>query len=159
MVNQQKSQPGPDCLEIEKNKANGSYTCGDVVERVKADFFNKCYLCEEKAPTAVQVEHFRPHRGNSALKFDWNNLFYACAHCNGVKGARFDHILDCTQDSPRIVDQIDFDIRPFPKEVPLIKALSESTEVLNTVEFLKAIYSRHPCTARGRGQLMPKADH
>ena len=31
------------------------------------------------------------------LKFDWNNLFWACGHCNHIKGNKFTPILDCTK--------------------------------------------------------------
>ena len=41
MVFQEKSQPAPPCLTNEKKKANGDYKCGQVLERLKANFKNK----------------------------------------------------------------------------------------------------------------------
>lgn len=79
MVYLEKSQPAPDCLETEKAKAYGDYKCKNVLERIKTDFKNKCYLCEYKEPVAINVEHFRPHEGDKDLKFDWNNLFWSCS--------------------------------------------------------------------------------
>lgn len=46
MVKVQRSYPAPESLEIEAQKPNGSYSCDDVVERLKDDFHNKCYICE-----------------------------------------------------------------------------------------------------------------
>lgn len=33
------------------------------------------------------MEHLLPHKNGKYLdrKFDWNNLFWACGHCNNVK--------------------------------------------------------------------------
>ena len=61
MVYFEKSQPAPDCLEIEKAKVNGDYKCANVIERIKNDFKNKCYICEYKEPVAINIEHFRSH--------------------------------------------------------------------------------------------------
>lgn len=57
-----KSQPAPECLEIEKSKANGDYKQPEVLERLQDDFKNKCYLCEDKDITSINVEHFKPHQ-------------------------------------------------------------------------------------------------
>lgn len=75
MVYIEKSQPAPKCLDKEKNKANGDYRCASVLDRIKNDFRNKCYICEYKEPVSINIEHFRPHKGDKNLKFDWNNLF------------------------------------------------------------------------------------
>lgn len=34
-----------------------------------------------------QVEHLLPHKNGKykERKFDWDNLFWSCGHCNGVK--------------------------------------------------------------------------
>ena len=92
----EKSQPAPACLKIEKKKANGDYKCGDVLPRLKKDFKNKCYICEQKEPTSINVEHFIPHKGDSELKFSWDNLFWSCAHCNNIKSDKYNNILNCT---------------------------------------------------------------
>jgi len=141
MINITKSQPPPDCLEIEKKKKNGDYKCGEVVKRTRDDFHNKCYLCEEKGISTINVEHFLPHKGNLDLKFDWNNLFFACPHCNSTKGHLFDDILNCTHPSPKIVDVIRFECKSFPKEKPKIVALESGTKVIRTVELLNRIYN------------------
>ena len=96
MVYFEKSQPAPDCLEVEKDKAGGDYKCGDVLDRIKTDFKNKCYICGYKEPVTINVEHFRPHKGNNDLKFQWENLFWSCSHCNNTKLDNYDDIIDCT---------------------------------------------------------------
>ncbi len=142
MIYFEKSQPAPECLAKEKLKASGSYKCGEVVSRLKADFKNKCYICEEKEISSINVEHFIPHQGNSDLKFDWNNLFFACGHCNNTKLAEFNDILDWTKTNEvetKIKDA--FFNSAFPKEQVIITSLdSSSTKNLNTVELLRLVY-------------------
>ena len=38
----------------------------------------------------AQVEHLLPHLDGKypKRKFDWNNLFWSCGHCNNVKNQR-----------------------------------------------------------------------
>ena len=90
MVKVERSSPAPDSLAEEKKKPNGSYSKPDVIEKLKKDFHNKCYICELDKLQDPQVEHLRPHFGgkNIERKFDWNNLFWSCSHCNGVKNQR-----------------------------------------------------------------------
>ena len=57
MVKVQRSYPAPESLEIEAQKPNGSYSCDDVVERLKDDFHNKCYICEIDQLQDPQIEH------------------------------------------------------------------------------------------------------
>lgn len=141
MVHLPKTQPGPPCLEVEKTKANGTYHCEGVLERIQKDFKNKCYLCEDKAPLSINIEHFRPHRGDKELKFDWNNLYYACSHCNNTKSDKYDQLLDCTQEADGVDRRIKYKINPFPKEKAAITALEDDDEVQKTVELLNAIYN------------------
>ncbi len=143
MINVKKTQPAPECLEIEKSKNNGTYLCGDTYKRVADDFFGKCYLCEDNEPTKINVEHFKPHyQGkNKDRKFDWNNLFFSCAHCNGIKTSSEIEFLNCTNPEHKITDWIKFDIKPFPKELPKITAKNKIPIVENTVELLNKVYN------------------
>lgn len=106
MVRVKRSMPAPESLEIEKNKASGSYEKTDVVERLRKDFHNKCYICEMDNLQDPQVEHLRPHFNgkNIDLKFDWNNLFWSCGHCNSVKNQRKydEHVIDCCALDPEM---------------------------------------------------------
>lgn len=99
MVKVERSFPAPVSLTVEKEKTNGSYNKPDVVERLISDFNNKCYICEIDKLQDPQVEHLKPHFDGKykELRFDWNNLFLTCGHCNSVKNQRkYDnHIIDC----------------------------------------------------------------
>lgn len=141
MINITKSQPAPACLSVEKAKNEGDYKCGEVLTRLRSDFFNKCYICEEKAPSTINVEHFKPHRGDKNLAFDWDNLFWACGHCNNVKLAKYDDILNCTDSSVTITDMLKFDMKPYPKENVLITPLIADNRIQQTAQLLNEVYN------------------
>lgn len=105
MVKVERTPTPPPSLAVEKSKANGSYNLPDVVEALKRDFHEKCYLCENNALQAPEVEHLNPHGGNLDRKFEWQNLFLCCSHCNSVKNqAKYhDKILDCCDIDPETV--------------------------------------------------------
>ena len=107
MVKIERTMPPPRSLEIEKEKKAGSYTCEDVIAQLAQDGHGKCYLCEINELQSIQVEHLRAHHGgkDKNRKFDWNNLFYSCAHCNNVKNQqKYDGlILDCCVVDPETV--------------------------------------------------------
>lgn len=146
MINIVKSQPAPECLEIEKRKKSGNHLCGDTYKRLNDDFYGKCYLCEDSKPTEIHIDHLEPHFNgkNKDRQFDWNNLFFACAHCNRIKSSSEKEILNCTNNNHKITDWIKFEIKPFPRELPKIKAVEEmekNNQVHNTIELLTKIYN------------------
>lgn len=102
MVKTERTPIPPASLAIEKAKASGKYNLDDVVTQLHTDFHGKCYLCEQDELQSVEVEHLIPHHGDVDLKFDWNNLFYSCSHCNSVKNRRqYERdILDCCVNDP-----------------------------------------------------------
>lgn len=56
-----------------------------------------------------QVEHLLPHKNGKYKdrKFDWENLFWACGHCNGIKNQnKYDEgILNCCKRDPeKLID-------------------------------------------------------
>lgn len=138
-----------DVLEQEKNKNNGDYKKEEVIKALNCVFHQKCYLCESLRPTALQVEHFKPHRQNKDLLFDWNNLCLSCAHCNNTKLAKYDNILDCTQIdvdklmSFRIIDTVSgsSEVKVEVLENPEIEADVEVDVVDMTAELLNNIYA------------------
>lgn len=103
MVKIDRTPTAPASLAIEKAK-NGSYREHDVVNQLREDFHEKCYLCELR-PSDRHVEHLVAHHGNLDLKFDWNNLFHSCPHCNGVKNQpKYErNVLDCCSVDPETV--------------------------------------------------------
>ncbi len=114
---------------------------GDVLNRLKDDFKNKCYICETKEPTNINVEHFKSHRENPDLKFDWNNLFLACGHCNNTKLAKFDNLLNCTNLNDKIEAQLKYSFNPFPFETVTIEATSNDAKAIETQNLLLAVFN------------------
>ena len=143
MVYLPKSPIAHPCLATEKAKANGNYNCGQVLETLKNDFKNKCYICETKEPHSINIEHFKAHRGDNDLKFDWQNLFYCCGHCNNTKLAKaaFEDILNCTIELDGVDTKIKYTIKPLPKEKAEITALENTDRVNNTVRLLDEAYN------------------
>lgn len=104
MVKIDRTPTPPPSLAMEKQKANGIYNKADVIQQLKQDFHDKCYICELKGLSDPEVEHLRPHHGRKIADrvFDWNNLFYVCPHCNNLKkeSKYDDKIIDCCVDDP-----------------------------------------------------------
>lgn len=108
MVKIERTQTPPASLAIEKKKeengSRGSYNQEDVVDQLNKDFHGKCYLCEQDELQAIHIEHLKPHHGGTYLdlKYDWNNLFFSCSHCNSVKNRQQyeSNILDCCLTDP-----------------------------------------------------------
>jgi 5-methylcytosine-specific restriction endonuclease McrA len=129
-------------LKKEKAKSNGSYNKLEVLDALTIVFNKKCYICENKKITSYNIEHLRPHKNkNLDLKFNFENLFLACAHCNNIKSDHYENILDCTK--------VDVDeLIAFRKngnfswdESIEITALKHSQEIDETVDLLQKVYS------------------
>ncbi|MFR1832874.1 MAG: HNH endonuclease [Lachnospiraceae bacterium] len=107
MVKIERNPVPPPSLAIEVEKAKGVYNKPDVIQRLKEDSNDKCYICELKGLSDPEVEHLRPHHGRKipGRVFDWNNLFYACPHCNNIKKETKydDKIIDCCVEDPEIM--------------------------------------------------------
>lgn len=126
---------------LAKAKAsNGTYNTPEVNEALEEMFYGKCYICENKGITSFQIEHLRPHRGDRDLKYDWNNLFLACAHCNQIKGDRYDPIVDCSKAD--VDRKIAFRKKGYfgKDEKYEFTILEDSEEIRNTVDLLRAAY-------------------
>ena len=135
----EKSQKAIESLKIEKAK-NGSWNTPEVNAALKEMFHGKCYICEDKESGSYQIEHLIPHRRNIELKYDWNNLFLACAHCNNTKLAKFDPIIDCTKEN--VEELIAFRKKGFfgTDEELIFDMLDSRIETQNTVKLLHEVY-------------------
>ncbi|MBK9151852.1 MAG: HNH endonuclease [Saprospiraceae bacterium] len=141
MINLKRSLPAPTAL------AGKSFE--GVKEQLKRMQFDKCYLCERKAPDTSQIEHFIPVNKDISAKFDWNNLFLACSHCNSIKNYVSDSksqnlkLLNCTDFNNIITDLIEFSCDGKPKEKVVIREVDEfpSQEVKDTVLLLHSIFN------------------
>lgn len=125
------------------SKARGSnqtYNTPEVNAALAEMFHGKCYICENKESVSFQIEHLRPHKGDVDLKYDWKNLFWSCAHCNNIKNAKYEPILDCSQVDVDL--KIAFRKKGYfgTKETYEFVALEDSIEINNTVELLYMAY-------------------
>lgn len=93
-----KAQAAIESLQKAREK-NSTYNTPEVNRALKEIFHGKCYICENKECTSFQIEHLIPHRGDTELKYDWNNLFWACSHCNNTKLDKYDPVIDCTKEN------------------------------------------------------------
>lgn len=134
-----KAQQAKEALQVAKQRKS-TYNVPEVNAALVEMFYGKCYICENKESTSCQIEHLVPHRENIDLKYDWNNLFWSCAHCNNIKSDKYEPILDCTsQDIDKLIafrksgyfgieEQLEFEM------------LSDSEAVKNTVNLLYDVY-------------------
>lgn len=154
MVKVQRSYPAPESLEIEAQKPNGSYSCDDVVERLKDDFHNKCYICEIDQLQDSQIEHLLPHMNGKYLqrKFDWNNLFWACGHCNNVKNQKKYHegIIDCCKEDPE--ERLSFEMEN--EEVKVEAIDKEDKKAILTAELIMEVFN-----LKNTGMRVYKSEH
>lgn len=144
MVNIKRKEPPEEVLDIlhaEKNKANGNYNPKEVFDFLAEEFNSKCYICENKNHTSVNIEHFKPHKEDKELKFNLSNLFLACAHCNNIKLGRYDNILDCTDSEHDVENWIRYYVDMFPRASVQITAKRDDEIVKNTVELLNNVYN------------------
>ena len=147
MIFHRKTQPVPEhvqsCLNHEKSKKNGKCNCTEVLEQLQKDFKNKCYICEDKEPHSLNVEHFKPISRYRELEFDWDNLFFSCSHCNNIKSDKpqYDSILNCTIESDGVDTKIRYHIEPFPKKQAEIESKEDTEKVNNTVCLLREVYN------------------
>lgn len=138
-----KTEKAKKAIEIleEAKKTDSGYNKPEVNAALIEMFKGKCYICENKdTVTSYQIEHLVPHRKNLDLKYDWNNLFWSCAHCNNIKNARFEPIVDCSQ--VEVDKKIAFRKEGYfgIEEKFIFSPLEDSIEVNNTIELLTEVY-------------------
>lgn len=133
-----RSYPAPSSLALQQ-----SYKDHDVIEALRIIFHDKCYLCEQGSISDPEVEHFVPHNKNLALKFGWNNLFFACRRCNGIKSNNHINLLNCTAVGNNVSDEIVHYAGNAHVGEIIVKAFSEnpSAQVLNTVSLLDKCFN------------------
>lgn len=116
------------------------YRTGIVLQRLLEDGFHKCYICEDKLPTSVNVEHIVPTSKGGAA-YDWGNLLLACAHCNQVKSNKYTQIVNCTEVDPESIFSLK--IGCFPVDDIQVDVLKPETDksISETKELLSAVYN------------------
>jgi hypothetical protein len=131
MFNVTRPYPGPDC--------STDYRAKDVVAVLRKMFYGKCYLCEDEVADPV-VEHFIPYKNDSVKKYDWNNLYYACHRCNGIKGTTTD-ILDCCDSTTDVFQAIKCLCPSVPDENIVVEAQRDDAKTKNTANLLDKCYN------------------
>lgn len=154
MVKVERNPVAPASLAQEKANGTTNYRGFDVVQRLREDFHEKCYLCEIDKVQDPQIEHLKAHHNGQDRDrmFDWNNLFFSCSHCNSIKNRRIyeESVLDCCREEPeRYISQelLDSHVRVLP--------LNESDEARMTAQLITECFERtntgiriHACNIR-----------
>ncbi len=144
MFNVDRIAKAPDCLN------SNQYNTQEVVDILEPMFHGKCYLCERDSLLDPEIEHFDPHKGDDAKKYDWGNLFYACSRCNSIKGVAHTNLLDCCDVNidvfkkikcllPSIIDTADISVT----------ALQDDVQSQNTAELIHLCYNEKNTPLRG----------
>ena len=135
MVKCERTYPPPASLSQRK-----SYNESDVIKKLKAVFHDKCYICELKNLQDGIVEHRIPHKGNDALKYDWDNLFWACHHCNTWKNKKDVeyNVIDCCKEDPE--QHLKFIYDPFSHMV-IVKAKDTETSSRQTAKLIDNVFN------------------
>ena len=133
------SRTGPTPVSLQKQSGYGGE---DVVNRLREIFHDKCYICESKDPTSLNVEHFHPHKGDVLKKHDWNNLFYVCGRCNNIKLAKYHNLLDCTDSKVDVFSAL----RHIPPHTPyqsrlIIEAMIDEPKTKETALLLNEVFN------------------
>lgn len=125
---------------VRARRSRRSYNTPEVCEALKEMFHEKCYICESKHVTSYNIEHLTPHQGNADYKYNWDNLFLSCSHCNNTKQSRHIPILDCSKvEVDRCISFHFLDSLQNENEI-LIEALDEAIETQHTCELLMEVY-------------------
>lgn len=90
-----------------------------------------------------QVEHLLPHKNGKYpdRKFDWNNLFLVCGHCNGVKNTpKYDDgIVDCCRQEPE--DLLAFVFKEGNVEISVKNQESYDEKTKRTAELIEETFN------------------
>lgn len=145
MFNVTRPLPGPDCSKDYRSK--------EVIHVLREMFHGKCYLCEDEV-NDPEVEHFIPHKGDDTKKYCWNNLFYACARCNSIKGDIDDELLDCTDSSIKVSDAVKCLCPSVPDSKVFVESQWETSAAKNTAKLLDRCYNEDNTGIRDISQEM-----
>lgn len=141
MIKVNRTFPAPISLAEEAQKVNGSYAKDDVIRQLKQDFHNKCYICGLGDLQDPQVEHLRPHKNGQfpERKYDWENLFWSCGHCNSVKNQKKydENVLDCCKKDPE--NLISFMLTD--EEIQVIARDEEDEEAKTTAMLVTEVFN------------------
>jgi len=123
-----------------KINSENDYREGKVFHILAKDCYDKCYICEDK-PISINVEHRVSHRGDKKLKYNWDNLFLACGHCNNIKLDKYDNILNPTNCDPEEHISLSIEITGKLIDRVQVKSLKKDESTLITAKLLERVYN------------------
>ena len=131
-------RPLPNHVTITREE---DYRSGIVFQMLVEDSRGKCYICEDSVHTAPNVEHRISHKGDLALKYDWNNLFLACSHCNNTKLDKYDEIIDPAKVNPEKIIELSLGVDSELRGMVIVRKIKGNNDVDITVNLLNAVYN------------------
>jgi hypothetical protein len=119
-----------------------SWTEADVIEALRHDFSDKCYICETKDPLSLNVEHFDAHQGDPLKMYEWTNLFFACGRCNNLKRHLFNNLINCTDPATNVFKLIKHHppLTPFSAQV-LIEPNDNDPKTVETANLIRKVFN------------------
>ncbi|MFZ2315127.1 MAG: HNH endonuclease [Gammaproteobacteria bacterium] len=96
---------------------SGNYKHADNKSVLIEANFDKCMYCESKVSHVYfgDIEHIKPKKLFPELEFDWGNLGFACAKCNGSKKDNYDAKTPCVDPYLEAPDNFLIALGPFIK--------------------------------------------
>lgn len=134
MIRVFKNNHAPESLEKQ-----ASWTEEDVINQLKMDQYQKCYLCERILITDFQVEHHKSRKNFPALTYEWTNLYWSCSYCNSKKSSSFDDLLNPVDNN---IEDLIYQSFDFPNGKAQISATEDfSPQTNNTIILLNRIFN------------------
>ena len=123
-------------------KSEKDYQDGEIFKLLMDDCYHKCYICEQR-PRSPEVEHRIAHRGDIKLIFDWNNIFYACRHCNKIKNQKrfYGGIINPLVTDPEECIELRMSYDNLREKVVLVKKVKDDALVDVTVDLLDLVHN------------------
>lgn len=77
------------------------------------------------------------------LMFDYNNLYYACSHCNNSKLVHFDNILNPVCPGKDVETSLHYGmpILHNRENVVITEVVPDTEKIKNTIELLRYVYN------------------
>lgn len=120
-----------------------------VKTKLKQDFYNLCYLCEEYSPRHQEVDHFSPQKHDRKKVNTWENLFLICEKCNKIRPKDINSCPEKEVYNNCIDDVENLILLSFDFETKSVKFISSenSTKSVNTINLLERIYNGKASTS------------
>lgn len=150
MIFIQKAETIPDSLKKAQQRLSGKYNDFDVVDQLKADSGDKCYICELKNLSDPEVEHLLPHKKGKYIerKYNWKNLFWVCRHCNSVKNASKynEMIINCCETDPE-----EHILQKLEENTVVVESLDSDSITEKTAMLIEECFNLQNCGIRKAG--------